>query len=851
MPGPPYQAAHNAGMAGIKGEKAVNTSFIRTRLLGTVLGTGALAVLPVLAQAQQAASEPAAKSADTDKKPGAVGLEEVVITARAKPQTKLRSSISVTSLSPDTIAQSSPSSAADILRDVPGIRAEASGGEGNANIAVRGLPVATGGAKYAQFQEDGLPVLEFGDIDFATADTFLRADANIARLEVVRGGSASTFTSNAPGAVFNFISKTGEVEGGSISTQQGLGYDEHRFDFDYGRPLGDGWRFHVGGFYREGDGPRTSDQVSENGGQFKGNVTKDFDRGFAQLNFKYLNDDSPAYLPVPILITGSPKNPHLSSVPGFSVQDGTFLSPYFASDQYYDHNGNLKSIRLTDGYHAVDAAVGGEVSYDLYDGLKIDEKFRYAAISGDFVGIYPATVESAQSLATSIGGTGATLRYASGPLAGTSITDPAMLSGNGLASQNTLFNTTLNSLNNFTNDVKFTKSVETETLGKFDFAAGYYHSDQDIVEDWHWNSYVQTVQGEKSSLLNVFNASGKQLTLDGNTGYNAGFGFCCARYYDLHYTTNAPYLSGTWQLGPWNFDASLRYDFAGASGSYTGGGAQQLLPTGNASVPYLPGVLVDPATALPVNYTKGYLSYSFGLNYLIDPSLAVFVRGSQGGRANAERILFGAGVLPDGNVPQDVAIDLVQQVEGGVKWRTPYFTLFGTGFYAHTQETNYDVTNRIQPLVSATYQAEGLEIQANAHYGNFQIALGGTYTHSRIIADQITPADVGNVPQRQADFVYQITPGYYAENWNAGVNIIGTTSSYADDANSLVMPGYTEVNLFGNYDIRPNIRISFTINNAFNTIGLTEIDNLPNAQGVATARSINGRTAKVGLRFTF
>ncbi|TXD97310.1 hypothetical protein FUT87_05120 [Mitsuaria sp. TWR114] len=35
----------------------------------------------------------------------------------------------------------------------------------------------------------GLPVLLFGDIAFGTADQFLRADVNIDRLEVVRGGS--------------------------------------------------------------------------------------------------------------------------------------------------------------------------------------------------------------------------------------------------------------------------------------------------------------------------------------------------------------------------------------------------------------------------------------------------------------------------------------------------------------------------------------------------------------------------------------------------------------------------------------------------------------------------------------
>ncbi len=69
-------------------------------------------------------------------------------------------------------------------------RVEASGGEGNANISVRGLPVASGGSKFLQLQEDGLPVLEFGDIIFGNADIFIRNDLSLARIESVRGGSA-------------------------------------------------------------------------------------------------------------------------------------------------------------------------------------------------------------------------------------------------------------------------------------------------------------------------------------------------------------------------------------------------------------------------------------------------------------------------------------------------------------------------------------------------------------------------------------------------------------------------------------------------------------------------------------
>ena len=803
------------------------------------------ATTPSIAAPPQDASPNAA----ANKPPGAVGLEEIVVTARATPQSKIRTSVSVTTLSAATIQQSAPSSAADVLRDVPGIRAEASGGEGNANIAVRGLPVATGGSKYAQFQEDGLPILQFGDIDFATADQFLRVDATLDHLEVVRGGSASTFTSDAPGAVFNFISKTGEVPGGVISTEQGLSYDQHRFDFDYGAPLGNGWSFNVGGFYREGEGPRSTNLETQNGGQIKANVTKKFDDGFFKLYFKYLNDTSPAFLPVPISITGNPRNPSINPLPGFSPQFGTFISKYFTKDSFYDHNGAFNQIDINQGYNSLDTAVGGELSYDVYDGLILDDKFRAAKIDGNFVGIYPATVEGADLLASSIGGAGATLRFASGPLAGTSIANAGALAGNGLLSQNTLFNTTLNNLDNLTNDFKLSKHLDYGNVGAFDLAVGYFHSTQNIVEDWHWNSYLQTVQGRDSTLIDVVNAAGQLVTARGVVGYNAGFGNV-ARYYDLRYNTDAPYASAVWQRGPINFDASVRYDFSTAAGTYTGA-LPASFSTGDPLIPTLGGYLVNPSTAQPVNYTKGYASYSFGLNYLIDPDLAVFVRGSQGGRANAERILFGGGVAPNGGVAQSVAIDLVQQIEGGVKYRNRLGSIFATAFYAHTQETNADITNRLQPFVAATYAAEGLEIQSNLHYGDFSIALGGTYTHSRIAADQIAPADTGHVPQRQADFVWQITPGYYADRYNFGVNIIGTTSSYADDANDLVMPGYTEVNLFANYLITPALNLSFHVNNVGNVIGITEIDNLPNAQGVATARSIDGRTARMGLSYKF
>ena len=217
---------------------------MKMRIMGLLMTSSMAVTVPAYAQQQTLAEDQSTPS------------DEIVVTAVARGQNRLNSSVTVSSLSNDDIAKAAPRSVAEIFRNLPGIRSESSGGEGNANISVRGLPVASGGAKFLQLQEDGLPVLEFGDITFGNADIFLRSDFNISRVESVRGGSASTFASNAPGGVINMISKTGEQEGGAIQATAGIDYRDYRLDFDYGGRISDSLRFHFGGFYRQGEGPR-------------------------------------------------------------------------------------------------------------------------------------------------------------------------------------------------------------------------------------------------------------------------------------------------------------------------------------------------------------------------------------------------------------------------------------------------------------------------------------------------------------------------------------------------------------------------------------------------------------------
>jgi outer membrane receptor protein involved in Fe transport len=822
-------------------------------MAGTADTTSTQTAATTTANAQTGSSD--ASSQAEDKKQNSVNLQQVVVTGSPLPSTEMNSSISVSTVDGGQIQSSGVQNAADLLRTIPGIRSESSGGAGNANISVRGLPVASGGSKFVQFQVDGMPVLEFGDTAFATPDTFLRTDYNIDHVEAVRGGSSSIFASNAPGAIINFITKDGSTQGGDIGLTVGLGkYDDQRLDFDYGGPISASTRYHVGGFVQHGSGQKNTDYTSSSGGQLMGNITHDIDGGFLRLNLQFTDTYDPVYLPVPVMITGSNSDPHVSSIPGFNVQSGVLQSPYFTSDTALNAQGQTIHTNIRDGYHTRVNAIGGEGKFSLGDDWTLHEQFRLAENYGAFTGPYPTNVASAQTLADSIGGAGSYLAYATGPNAGKRITNPAALGGNGLASETALFNVSLPNMDNFTNNISLSRTFETDA-GKGTLQFGYYHSQQNVVQDWHWNMYLQTVQSQDSALLNVYSASGRLMTENGLVAYGTP-GFCgsCNRYYDAKYMMDAPFVSMTWETGPWRFDGGLRFDRINGSGYYVA--ANQLAAVdvngnGVISVPEQSVPVYGGATS-PINYSKSHLEYSFGANYTIDSNLAVFLRASSGARFNSDRLLFGGGMLADGSVPQGIGVNVVKQYEGGVKWNTAHTSLFVTGFMANTQEQNEDVTSTIEPFISRHYHARGVEFEGSVNYGHFSLAGGMTYTHSRIVSDAITPADVGNVPQRQANWVYQFSPSYSWRAFNVGATVIGTTKSYASDPNGLVMPGYTQVNTYVSYDINDRMTASLSVNNLFNAIGLTEIDASPEtvtSNGINTARSILGRTIYLNWQY--
>lgn len=767
-------------------------------------------------------------------------LEEVVVTGVVNPRAKIKSSVSITTLDVKQVEQSAPRSTAEIFRTIPGIRSESSGGEGNANISVRGVPISSGGSKYLQIQEDGLPVLLYGDIAFATADIFTRFDRNIAKIEAIRGGSASTLSSNSPGGIINFISKTGKTEGGSMVTSFGLDYNDFRTDIEYGARIGDGLYFHAGGFYRTGEGVRSPGFTANNGGQFKMNVTKEFENGSVTVYAKFLNDRAAAFMPMPIKVTGSNANPNWESISGYDATSGTQQSPYLMHNVGLDGNGNVRRGNVADGMHPVSKTLGASINFELADGWKLTNNGRFSSNSGQFITPFPAEVASAATIANSFGA-GSTLTFAND---GTAFNNP-----NGLVSRIHMFDVELNNFNNFMNDLRVTKKFD-----KFGLTAGYFKSIQNISMSWLWNSYLQEVSDNNPRLINVTDAGGNLLSTNGLYAYGVpAWGNCCTRNYDTQYNVSAPYANVSFEAtDKLSLEGGIRFDMGQVNGSFAGS-SQTVYDINNDNVISAPESSVsaiNTANTTAVDYDYDYVSYSLGANYLIDANQSVFARYSKGASAKADRILFSGLNYLDGDKIN--SLDYLAQAELGYKRKFSKGYVYATFFTSTTtEEGGFEATSN--SIIENDYRSMGLEVESSYNVNNdFNLRGGFTYTKAEITSG----ANEGNEPRRQPKMMYNFIPTckFGKANNTFGLSFIGQTKAYAQDSNELVMNGFVIVNGFVELGITKGLSLNLAGNNLFNTLAITEAEEgsiTANTTNIVRARPLPGRSLSMALTYKF
>lgn len=827
-------------------------------LLATTIVCGAVpaaANAGAVVMAERAEAEP---DASAPAQPQSAVAVDTITTGVAKGRDRLDSATSTSVLRADQIRDLGARSLGDVLRALPGLRVEPFSGDSNASLTIRGLPLASSGSKFLQIQEDGLPGLEFGDISALSADAPLRVDYNLAQIEVIRGGSASTFASNSPGGIINLQSKTGEVEAGAVALTTGLDFGQYRLDADYGGRLSDHVRFHVGGFYRQGEGPRRTGYDSQRGGQIKANITKEFSTGYIRLYGKYLNDRGPFYDAVPMRVTGTGADPKLTPIARFDPRRDTMMSRYNQSLLLLNGDNAIALEDGTRGQQARQAAVGLEARFDIA-GWTVTERFRYASLSGGFTTPFAIRYLPARTAMAALGGA-TRLLYANGPAAGQTIADPSALNDNGLVALLNMIDLPVRDYGNVTNDVRASR---VWSLGESELTAtgGIYTARQTIDRDVLWVTKLSEVRGGgNAALLDMIDAQGRPITQNGVFSYAlAGTDGRRSRL-DTRYAILAPFGALNYHVGRMSIGGSLRYDrgtvrgetfAASLGGGRIGTTTRDMNGDGVITAPETRVGITPLANPAPVDYGYGYWSYSTGVNFRISDPLAIFARYSRGARANADRILSRAflnvssGTLRD----PDTAYDPVRQAEAGVKYRTSTLTLNLTGFWARAQDSNQDSVSG--QGISRQYKAMGLEFEGGYRTGPFSVTAGGTYTHAEIVADRVNPALVGNTPRNQPSFLFQVTPQYEAGRLSVGAAVMGQTRAWSQDVNLLRLPGFTTVNAFAGYNVTERFNLMVNANNLFNTLAVGAIDDpsIP-AAGIVRARIFNGRTVSATARLS-
>jgi iron complex outermembrane recepter protein len=672
----------------------------------------------------------------------ALELDAVVVTGTFDPRTKLESSVAITTLNPRQIELRQPRGTGDLLQAIPGIFVDNSSGEVGTRVIARGLSPAGNdniGFTYVSLQEEGLPVMA-SQIGFAVVDMFHRADITTGRLETVRGGTASVTSFNAPGGIFNFISKTGgatfkgsaRLTGGLYANNNTLG----RVEAEFGGPIAKGWSYHVGGFFRSDAGARDLPFVANQGGQFKANITKSFSSG-GQLKIygKFLSDQNTFFKEIALNKEMTEGYRACPTCEAYDINNSsTFVdinttlpdASQFVRGQDFNQTPT-RNFNSKNGIQNQSTAFGVDFQKSFGDGWGVSVKARTASFDQDYLqfqgnSVLPVVPSlsrpnnlgylqfGAGALASSTGAAGAL--FAPGLLSPT-YTDAR--TGEVLAKVvgGVLDPNTPNKLGNFllaTAPLNMYNEIDdnigslglSKTLGGHQLSIGGFFAQTEIKTRWFVDGVTGQLTPNTSPVRITFPGPATPLPapltpLGGGKTFDATDPNGIILNSGLAYTVTdntsqifAGYLSDVWQVNKkLNIDAGLRFEsiqHTGVKDAWIGGTA--INPTnplggwdGNPLTTYDLGSRVkDASKSFPYDFTYSYLSGSLGVNYKFNEKNAAYARFTRGNKA-PELDYYANNFV---NIPIDKkgAIETVTQAELGYKLKSAKASLSVTGFYS-------------------------------------------------------------------------------------------------------------------------------------------------------------------------
>jgi outer membrane receptor protein involved in Fe transport len=747
-------------------------------------------------------------------------MSEAVKTASFNPFAKLESSVAISTISAQDIQTESPQSTADLLKAVPGFYVESSGGEGENNLFARGLP-ADGSYRYVSLQEDGTQIYQASELDFASADNFVRVDATLARIEAVRGGSASTFASNSPGGIVNLVSKTGGNAWSGQIKLTGQHHGQLRGDVNVGGPLSESWRVNVGGFYRQGPGLRDPGFTGNRGGQVKANLTWQTESGRVRIFGKYLNDRTIFYLPVPYKNPGAPQ-----SIAGFDLETGTLTTDDAETVTVPNPQGNDVTRDLTDGIHPIVKTGGAELLFDLGGGWSLKNTARVTDIDHTFSAVLSLNNPvDAQSYADSLvantpGATGYQYERTNG-----GSFDPATANGNGLVVETGWWYNE-KPMSHVHNDLQITKELPNHSITA-NFSVSRF-----TTEDFrHWNDLLTEVDERPDRLdLTLVDDAGNTVAEATNRGFR--------RYGSNYLTHEATGWMGALHVGDrWDVTDALYVEMDGRvqrstfSGTLNGGTATNL--DGDPATLYDNNFRGSGGSATDYDYTFDEWAVSVGLNYRFNDNLAVFARGSRGFRMPNFDQWIASGTDDEPGIERGAAENIIQS-ELGIKFSSSRLALFASGFYTRLSDILFSdqvvdpVTGDTRTILNTgDSRAIGTELELILQPSDrFQLSTRTTiqnpvFTNLQFDTGQSVLDFEGNRVKRIPLVMLTMKPSYSL----GALTLYGKWSYFGDrfanNRNSFTLPEYNIVDVGVSYTWG-GVILRADATNLFNTVGLTE-----------------------------
>jgi outer membrane receptor protein involved in Fe transport len=818
--------------------------------LATAIGAMYALAAPAHAQAIAEASAPANQPAD------ATDSQVVVVTGSARPQRRFDVSYAVNSLSQGDVQKLAPLNMADLLGKMPGIQVEATGGEVQNVTRVRGIPTDDG---YALFQQDGLPLYTEINGFFFRGDSMNRYDLMTKNVEVVRGGPAPIYASQAAAIVNNTtVTGTEKVQGKAQVSVGTTGLK--RLDAYQAGPIDDKTFYAIGGFIREDDGHRDNGFPNDRGGQIRANIKRVTETGTWKLSANYLNDHNVFYLPIPI---ADPRNPGVSLAPYIDYFKGTMNSPSLrnVSQKYLDGSGALQTDQrdLKNGRHLKFGNIGLQYEGEVGAWL-LSAKAGFTKGTLDFDAFY-STSNPADGKSFANGFLGAAksafgavdhLGYALAGSNGSQVYDPASASGLVMQGQ---YRAAGSDFRSNQADINLTRNFQTG-LGNHDVKAGFYGSSYGQTSKSVYNDMLIEVQGKPRTLdLLAYSASGAVLgsvtdngVLRYSTTLNQG---------DVDARMGALYLNDTWEVND-----RLRLDAGVRTERYRYDGYALLTKQANLGGKT---TLADDTTRAFTGdrqshvYKPHTLNWTAGANYDFSSRFGGYVRASH--------LEVPPSMQVAASVDPLVLTTKADQYEAGFKTTFGRSYLYVTGFYTQFDPLNASfvafnpLTGRNDQTVpffgkavvrgaeldGAWYLSKRLVVNASLtiqdpQYRNFTSATGAD--PSKVVGNQIIrePKVFGNV-----------RPSY---SFNVGDNLVDVYGSYAYTGKRYVdffmateLPAYHTLGA-GIALTRGTWQFQLTGDNLSNAKGLTEgntrTDTLA-GQGSSSAiygRPVFGRSAR-------